>query len=104
MYFTPLSGDTDFAPFRIASWRVFFPSVPLSPTAPPIPAIGLTRKPTFCATFRFDNLSEARSWIIGPSGTCDLLSASFLPRSPLVFLGRDVEDVASLLLLLPLGN
>ena len=96
-YLRPLSGETDFAPFRIASWRIFFPSVPLSPTAPPIPAIGLTRKPTFCASFGSGNLSESRLWIIGPSGTCDLLSASFLPRSLLVFLGRDVGDVVSLL-------
>ncbi len=53
-----LLGAMGFAPRIMALSRTSLPSVPLSPTAPPIPAIGLTMKPTVFreASFaEFDN-------------------------------------------------
>src|SRR4030042_3030381 len=41
-----LSGDSLLAPLLSASRRISSPSVPLSPTEPPMPAIGFTIKPT----------------------------------------------------------
>ncbi len=53
-----LAGAMGFAPRIIALSRIAFPSVPLSPTAPPIPAMGLTMNPTVFreTSFEFDNL------------------------------------------------
>ena len=91
-YLNARSREIGFAPFRTAWRSVFFPSVPFRPTAPPIPAIGLTRKPTLFTLSRLNRFSVERFSTRAPSETCDLLSPSSLPLSLSVFLGRNVED------------
>jgi hypothetical protein len=51
-----LAGATGSAPNDSALLRISCPSVPLRPTAPPMPAIGLTMKPTVLGEECFSEL------------------------------------------------
>src|SRR3972149_6059265 len=74
-------GAMDFAPFLSASRSVAGPSVPLRPTAPPIPAIGLTRKP---------NVTKEQSLWAVPSSLPKILD--LIRRSS----SSQVKDISSL--------
>src|SRR3972149_6195774 len=74
-------GAMDFAPFLSASRSVAGPSVPLRPTAPPIPAIGLRRKP---------NVTKEQSLWAVPSSLPKILD--LIRRSS----SSQVKDISSL--------